>query len=86
MTSAVAPPAFFQAVDAGDVRMVQRREHFGFALEASEPVVVGGDRWRQDFDGDLALQLRVGRAIDLAHTSGANGGDHFIGPETGAGC
>ena len=40
----------------------------------------------QDLDGDLALQLRVGRAIDLAHTSGANGGDHFIGPETGAGC
>ena len=47
---------------------------FGFALEAGEPVGVGGERRRQDLDRDLALQLRVGRAIDLAHAAGADGG------------
>ena len=31
-------PALFQAVDGGDVRMVQRREHFGFALEPRQPI------------------------------------------------
>ncbi len=27
-----------EAVDRGDVRMVERREHFGFALKAREPI------------------------------------------------
>ena len=36
-------PALFQAVDAGDVRMVQRREHFGFALKPSQPIVIRRD-------------------------------------------
>ena len=33
-------PAFFEAVDSRDVRMVQRGEHFRFALKACEPIVV----------------------------------------------
>jgi hypothetical protein len=45
----------------------QRRENLGFALKPREPVVIGSDRRRQDLDRDLPLQLRVGRAIDLAH-------------------
>ena len=37
MTSAERPPALLEAVDRGDVRMVQRREDLRFALEAGEP-------------------------------------------------
>ena len=79
------PSCFFEAVDAGDVRMVQRREHFGFALKASKPIVVSRERGRQNLNGDLAFELRVRRAVDLAHPAGAYGGDHFIGAETGTG-
>ena len=32
--------AFFEAVDGGDVRMVERGEHLGFALKSRQPVVV----------------------------------------------
>jgi hypothetical protein len=35
--------------------VIQRREYFGFALKAREPVAVCGERWRQDLDGDQTL-------------------------------
>ena len=65
--------------------MVQGREHFRFALKPCKPIVVSGERGRQDLDGDLAFQLGVGRAKHLAHAAFAECRDHFIGPETGAG-
>jgi len=65
--------------------VVQRREDFGFALEAREPIVVGGDRRRQDLDGDLPLQLRVGGPIDLPHAPFADLCGDFIDAETGTG-
>ena len=65
--------------------MIQRREDFGFALEAREPVVVSGDRRRQDLDGDLTLELRVGGAIDLPHPAFADLRGDFVDAETGAG-
>ena len=36
----------FQAVDRRDVRMIQRREDFGFALEPGQALGIGGDRLR----------------------------------------
>ena len=41
-----AAGCLLEAVDRGDVRMVQRGEHFGFALKAREPIGVGRDRRR----------------------------------------
>ena len=38
--------ALFEAVDVRDVRMVQRGEDLGFALEAREALGVGGERRR----------------------------------------
>ena len=49
----VEPSASLEAVDRRDVRMVERREHFRFALKASQPLRVAGDRVRQDLDRDL---------------------------------
>ena len=49
--------ALFEAVDGGDVRMIQRGEDFGFAMEPCEPIVVSGERWRQDLDGDLRFSF-----------------------------
>jgi hypothetical protein len=52
--------AFFETVNAGDVRVIQRREHFGFALKPREPIGVGCERRRQDLDRNLALESGVG--------------------------
>ena len=79
------PRLFFEAVNRGDVGVIQRGEHFRFALKAREPIGVSRDGRRQSLDRNLALQLRVRRAVDLAHAAGADGGDHFIGTETRAG-
>ena len=66
------PSALLDAVDRGDVRVIQRGEHARFALEARQAI---RDRprttSRQDLERDVAPQLRVARAIDLAHAAGA---------------
>ena len=41
-------PAFFQAVDSRDVRVIQRREGLGFTLEAREPISIVRERLGQD--------------------------------------
>ena len=65
--------------------MVQRREHFRFALESREPIRVAGQGVWQDLDRDLAIQLRVARAIDLAHPADADRRNDLIGTEARAG-
>ena len=37
--------------------MVQRGEHFGFALEARQALGVGRDRLGQHLDGDVRFRL-----------------------------
>ena len=39
----------------------------------------------QDLERDVAIQLRVARAIDLAHAAGAEGGEDFVRAEARAG-
>jgi hypothetical protein len=64
--------------------MIQRGQHFGLALEAGEAPGVGRDRRGQHLDGYLALQVRVGGAVDLAHATHPNLGGDFIGTEASA--
>jgi hypothetical protein len=52
--------------------VVERGQHFGFTLKPREPIQISGHRRGQHFDCDLALQVRVGRAIHLAHATGAD--------------
>jgi hypothetical protein len=58
-------------MDVRDVRMIQRREHLGFALKASQPVRIGGKQIRQKLQRDITPELRVARAIDLTHSARA---------------
>ena len=85
MTSAVTVWGLLETVDRRDVRVVEGREHFGFALKAREAIRIAGHRGGQHLDRDRPLQIAVGRAIDLAHSAGADGGEDFIGTETRAG-
>ena len=60
------PVRLFKAVDVRDVRMVQRREGLGFALESRDALGISGEQLRQDLDRDVAIEPRVARTIDLA--------------------
>ena len=74
----------FEAVNVRDVRMIQRGENFGFALEAGEPLDIRRQGLRQHLDRDGALQVRVRCAVDLAQPAHADPRGHFIRAETGA--
>ena len=62
----------FDAVDLRDVRMVQRGERLGLAVEARQALRIGGDRLGQDFDGDRSAKVRIRGAIHLAHAAFAH--------------
>jgi hypothetical protein len=69
---------FLEAVDVRDVRVVERREDLRFSLEAGEPIGIGGEGVWQDFQRDIAIQLRIARAIDLAHAPRTESGENFV--------
>ena len=65
--------------------MIQRRERLRFARESAPADRDRGEGVGQNLDGDVALQLRVARAIHLAHAACADLGHDFIDAEAGAG-
>jgi hypothetical protein len=63
--------------------MVQQGERTGLALEAGQAFGVACESLRQDFDCDVALELGVPRAIDLAHPARANRRLDFVRTKSG---
>ena len=57
--------ALLQAVDAGDVGMVQRGEDSGFTLEPGQAFGVIGEQIGQDLEGHIPAELRVPGPIHL---------------------
>ena len=73
------PSGILEAVDVRDVRMIQRREHLRFALEAREPIRIAREHVGQDFDRDVAIEASCrGARYDLAHAAGADGRDDLV--------
>ena len=64
--------------------MIQRGEDLRFALEAGEAIGIAGEGIRQNLERDVAIQLRIARAIHLAHAAGAKGREDFVRAEAGA--
>src|SRR5262249_46148949 len=56
-----------EVVERNDVRVRERRHGLGLALEARERVGALGELGRENLDGDVAVQTRVPRPVDLAH-------------------
>ena len=73
------------AVDARDVRVIERGEDFGFLLETCEPIVIGQKSFRELFQGDIAFEFRVACSVDLSHSADADQRHDFIGSETRTG-
>ncbi len=59
-------------------------ESVGLALEPRQAIGIGRELVRQHLDRDVAVQLRVAGAVDLAHAAGAEGGGDLEGAECGA--
>jgi hypothetical protein len=75
----------FQAVDAADVRVVERGQEPGFPLEARHPVRVGRKlRWKR-LERHVATELAVARPPDLAHAATAEGRDDLVRSDACAG-
>ena len=72
---------FLEAVDLRDVAVVQRCEDARLALEAREAVGIGGDFDRKELQRDVAIELGVMRAIDLAHAACADRLTNVIGSD-----
>ena len=72
-------------VECADVRMIQRCDGAGFAFEAGAQILALGDVFRQDLDGDGAVEPRVAGLVHFAHSSSADRGEDFVGAEFFAG-
>ena len=79
---ALEPLGVFHPVDGGDVLVVERRQKFGFALEPGQTLGISQERFREDLDGDIALQSGIACPIDLSHAARSDERDDFVGPET----
>src|SRR4029078_2162324 len=60
---------FFQTVDSGDIRVIQRGQHPRLALESPQPLRIPGKRLGQHFDRYLSSQFAVRRAVHNAHAA-----------------
>ena len=76
----------FDAVDLRDVRMIERRERPGFAVESRDAVGVASDQLGKDFQRDVAAEPGVARAKHLPHAAFAEFGNDSIGAELCSGC
>jgi len=75
----------FNAINRADVRMIQRSEELRLTSKPSETLGISGNRFWEHFDGDVALKLRVTRAVDFAHTAATERSKDLVGAEAGAG-
>ena len=72
---------FFQAVDRGNIRMIERRENLCFALETRHALAVAGKLIREDFNGHVTAEACIMREINFAHASSAEQRRYLVGPQ-----
>jgi hypothetical protein len=74
-------PLCVRVMRASASASVARPKSRRLLLEPAEPVRVVGHRRRQDLDGHVALQPRVARAVDLAHSARPERGADLVRSE-----
>ena len=75
-----------EAVDVGDVGMIEGREDLRLSPETRQSLGIGRHGRGQDLDRDIAIEGGVAGAIDLAHSTRAYGAGDLERPEAPAGC
>ena len=79
------PLVLLQTVQRRDIRVIELREQAGLALEAPQALLVAIKLLGQDFDGDVAPELRIASSIDLAHPANADHVENLEGAEPSSG-
>ena len=74
-----------EAENRGDVGMVQRGKHLGFALEPGEAVWIECEGLGKNLERDVPIQPDIVGLIHLAHPARPNQRADFINAEPGAG-
>ena len=64
-------PGLLEAMDGGDVGMVERGEQLGFALEAGELLGIARDLGGQRLDRNEPIELAIAGEVDHAHATAA---------------
>jgi hypothetical protein len=72
---------FDDAVDLGDVGMIEGREYVCLAFEASQAIRMSREQIRQDLEGNVAMQLRIARPVNFAHAACPERADDLIRTE-----
>jgi hypothetical protein len=75
---------FLQPVDRADVRMIERSEDLRLTTEAHQTLGLVCERVRQSLQRNIATELCVSRAIDLAHAALPEERHDFVGAEATA--
>jgi len=79
---AVRQRPFFHAINVRDIRMIQRRQHFGFALEAQHPIGAACGAVGQNLQRHIPLESRVAGPVHFAHAAGPVASQMCIGSAT----
>ena len=61
--------------------MIERREHDGFTLKPGEALWILQEHLGEDFERDVAMQLRVAGSVHLPHAASADVLDDFVGTD-----
>ena len=69
---------FFEAVERGDVGVIQLCKKTRLSLEALRAFLVPRKFLGKNFDSDVTAELRVLGAVNLTHTPFANGLEDFV--------
>ena len=77
--------ALLEAVNRGDVWVIQRGQRSGFTLEPRARIGVERKHVRENLDRDISTELDVACAIHIAHPAGAEKVLERVGPELTAG-
>jgi hypothetical protein len=64
-----------------DMWMVQRREHFRFALKSGQSLRIARQCRRQDLNRRLMIELGITRLVTLAHSARPNPRENFMRTE-----
>jgi hypothetical protein len=68
----IGPTLRVEFVDCGDIRMIELGEKKRFLAEVPARSFILEEAEREDFDGDVAVEAFVARAVDFAHTADAD--------------
>jgi hypothetical protein len=76
---------FADVMKRADVGMVEAADRFRLTFEALAPLRIRSKLFRENLDGDFAIQTGIGRKVDLPHATGAEQPRNHIGAESFAG-